>query len=87
MFGLRSKETPIVHDKSVAATKITQVSETECKIEMIFDPIPIKRKQTKHQTTDGFPIPIGAHQIAAETSARTADAQARFFTGSCRCMV
>jgi len=36
-------------------------------IEMIFDPIPIKRKQTKHQTTDGFPIPIGAHQIAAES--------------------
>ena len=32
MFGLRSKETPIVHDKSVAATKITQVSETECKV-------------------------------------------------------
>ncbi|GMI56070.1 hypothetical protein ScalyP_jg761 [Parmales sp. scaly parma] len=33
-----------VLDKSVAATKITQVSETECKIEMIFDPIPKKNK-------------------------------------------
>jgi len=32
MFGLRSKEIPIVQDKSVAATKITQVSETECKV-------------------------------------------------------
>ena len=33
MFGLRSKEIPIiVLDKSVAATKITQVSETECKV-------------------------------------------------------
>jgi len=31
-FGLRSKEIPIVQDKSVAATKITQVSETECKV-------------------------------------------------------
>lgn len=28
----RSKEIPIVQDKSVAATKITQVSETECKV-------------------------------------------------------
>ena len=34
---------------------------------MIFKPIPIKRKQMKHQTTDGFPIPIGAHHIAAES--------------------
>ena len=32
LFGLRSKETPIVHDKSVAATKITHVSEIECKV-------------------------------------------------------
>jgi len=33
MFGLRSKEIPIiVLDKSVATTKITQVSETECKV-------------------------------------------------------
>jgi len=32
IFGLRNKETPIVHDNSVAATKITQVSETECKV-------------------------------------------------------
>ena len=32
MFGLRRREIPIVHDKSVAATKITQVSETECKV-------------------------------------------------------
>jgi len=31
-FGLRSKKIPIVHDKSVAATKITQVSEIECKV-------------------------------------------------------
>jgi len=29
---LRSKEIPIVQDKSVAATNITQVSETECKV-------------------------------------------------------
>ena len=32
MFGLRSKEIPALQDKSVAATKITQVSETECKV-------------------------------------------------------
>ena len=32
MIGLRSKEIPIIQDKSVAATKITQVSETECKV-------------------------------------------------------
>ena len=32
MFGLRSKEIPVVYDMSVAATKITQVSETECKV-------------------------------------------------------
>jgi len=32
MFGLRSKEIPTVYDESVAATKITQVSETECKV-------------------------------------------------------
>jgi len=32
LFRLRRKETPIVQDKSVAATKITQVSETECKV-------------------------------------------------------
>ena len=32
IFGLRNKEAPIVHDNSVAATKITQVSETECKV-------------------------------------------------------
>ena len=32
MFGLRRKEIPIVNDKSVTATKIMQVSETECKV-------------------------------------------------------
>jgi len=32
MFGLRSKEIPALQDKSVVATKITQVSETECKV-------------------------------------------------------
>jgi len=47
MFGLRSKETPIFHDNSVAATKITLLSETECKIEMIINPIP---KKSKHLT-------------------------------------
>jgi len=31
-FGLRRKEIPTVYDESVAATKITQVSETECKV-------------------------------------------------------
>ena len=32
---------------------------------MIFDLIPKKRKQMKHQTTDGFPIPIGGHHSSA----------------------
>jgi len=32
LFGLRSKKKPIVQDESVAATNITQVSETECKV-------------------------------------------------------
>jgi len=32
IFGLRNKEIPTVYDESVAATKITQVSETECKV-------------------------------------------------------
>jgi len=32
MFGLRSKEIPTVYDEIVAATKISQVSETECKV-------------------------------------------------------
>ena len=32
MFRLRSKEIPALQDKSVVATKITQVSETECKV-------------------------------------------------------
>ena len=32
LFGLRSKDITIVQDKSVAATKISQVSETECKV-------------------------------------------------------
>ena len=32
MFGLQSKEIPTVYDESVAATKLTQVSETECKV-------------------------------------------------------
>jgi len=32
LFGLRSKKIPIVQDESVTATKITQVSETECKV-------------------------------------------------------
>jgi len=32
MFRLRSKEIPALQDKSVVATKITQLSETECKV-------------------------------------------------------
>jgi len=32
IFRLRSKEIPALQDKSVVATKITQVSETECKV-------------------------------------------------------
>ena len=43
------------------------LSSRSAQIEIIFDPIPKKRKQIKHQTTDGFPIPIGAHHIAAES--------------------
>jgi len=31
-FELRKKEIPTVQDKSVLATKITQVSETKCKV-------------------------------------------------------
>ncbi|GMI55606.1 hypothetical protein ScalyP_jg11884, partial [Parmales sp. scaly parma] len=54
MIGLRSKEIPIIQDKSVAATKITQVSETECKIEMIFDPIPKKRKSMNAMDSIGL---------------------------------
>jgi len=61
-FGLRRKEIPTVYDESVAATKITQVSETECKIEMIFDPI-LKKRKSKNSI--GMYQDIGVHHSSA----------------------
>ncbi|GMI60234.1 hypothetical protein ScalyP_jg3684 [Parmales sp. scaly parma] len=113
-----------VDDESVAATNITQVSETECKIEMIFDPIPMKRKHRERSFSKPTAVIVGGKEekrrhnetklavltvrdgnhlgasfskflnvaateegAFASTSARRVEAQARFSTGSCRCMV
>ncbi|GMI60394.1 hypothetical protein ScalyP_jg4210, partial [Parmales sp. scaly parma] len=61
-----------VDDKSVAATKITQVSETECKIEMIFEPIPKKRKYRERSFSK--PTVIEGSGEAIENISKLADA-------------
>ncbi|GMI60560.1 hypothetical protein ScalyP_jg2635 [Parmales sp. scaly parma] len=50
---------------SVTATKIMQVSETECKIEMIFDPIPKKRKHRERSFSKPNFLNVAATQEAA----------------------